>query len=439
MALAGHYVVFTFKNYSHYLPTIHLCANLCSTNNIHCTIIVDETAWDCIKTNNLIPDQLGNAIPGIELYPFQISENTNEAYISQLVGIAPQAIKNISKRKRVTGFVFETFGTHAFEQTIPFHLPHYVFFSINGLATMHRILPDIYPKLCENPPLLPDKITPPVCKQAINDIALMHWLHQRFRYSEKKRKSKKVDMMEDHSQLVRAVKTSRAVWINSFDGFETKSSLDLIRNHHQINAEICFVGPVGLHLNTVLAHPILDWLNGKPTNSVLYIAHGCYLKIKDEEVVEMEMALKKLGIPFIWSLPDNQQALLIDNSSCNEFAGSQQGIITSWAPQVSILHHNSTCAFLSHVGWNSTLEAINAGVPIIAWPLHTEQFINAAMIDAKGIGIFVEGTSRAHDTILKCDDIVDCILQVYENETCRESIRFYQAELKKAKLHFKTY
>ena len=55
-------------------------------------------------------------------------------------------------------------------------------------------------------------------------------------------------------------------------------------------------------------------------------------------------------------------------------------VVPMWAPQVQILEHPSIGAFLSHCGWNSTLESITNGVPMIAWPLYAEQKMNATML-----------------------------------------------------------
>ncbi|XP_061339680.1 UDP-glucose flavonoid 3-O-glucosyltransferase 7-like [Gastrolobium bilobum] len=65
-------------------------------------------------------------------------------------------------------------------------------------------------------------------------------------------------------------------------------------------------------------------------------------------------------------------------------------IIRGWAPQVLILDHPAIGAFLTHCGWNSTVEAVSAGVPMITWPVHDEQFYNEKLItEVRGIGVEV--------------------------------------------------
>ena len=59
----------------------------------------------------------------------------------------------------------------------------------------------------------------------------------------------------------------------------------------------------------------------------------------------------------------------------------KQGLVVpSWAPQIQVLGHSATGGFLSHCGWNSVLESVVQGVPVITWPLFAEQSLNAAMI-----------------------------------------------------------
>ncbi|KAL2480680.1 UDP-glycosyltransferase 74D1 [Abeliophyllum distichum] len=65
-------------------------------------------------------------------------------------------------------------------------------------------------------------------------------------------------------------------------------------------------------------------------------------------------------------------------------------VVRNWAPQLEILAHKSTGGFKSHCGWNSCLESITMGVPIAAWPMHSDQPLNAIFItEILKVGMFV--------------------------------------------------
>ena len=40
-------------------------------------------------------------------------------------------------------------------------------------------------------------------------------------------------------------------------------------------------------------------------------------------------------------------------------------VLKSWTPQVDVLRHRASGAFVTHFGWNSTLEGIMAGLPLL--------------------------------------------------------------------------
>ncbi|KAJ4724185.1 Glycosyltransferase [Melia azedarach] len=89
-------------------------------------------------------------------------------------------------------------------------------------------------------------------------------------------------------------------------------------------------------------------------------------------------------------------------------------VIHKWAPQVEILSHKSVSAFFSHCGWNSVLEALTRGVPIIGWPLAAEQFYNSKLLEEE-IEVCVEVARGMNFEVLK-EDMVEKI-ELVMNET----------------------
>ncbi|XP_058758829.1 probable UDP-glucosyl transferase 73B6 [Vicia villosa] len=139
----------------------------------------------------------------------------------------------------------------------------------------------------------------------------------------------------------------------------------------------------------------LSWLNLKQPNSVLYICFGSLCHFSDKQLYEIASAIEASGHQFIWVVPEKKGTA--ERNDRNEkwmpkgFEERNTGmIIRGWAPQVVILGHPSISAFLTHCGWNSTVEAVSAGVPMITWPVHDEQFYNEKLItQVRRIGVEV--------------------------------------------------
>ncbi|XP_019162472.1 PREDICTED: zeatin O-glucosyltransferase-like [Ipomoea nil] len=135
-------------------------------------------------------------------------------------------------------------------------------------------------------------------------------------------------------------------------------------------------------------HKCLAWLDKQEENSVIFVAFGSTTTLSDEQNKELAIGLAKSEQKFIWVLKegdkgdvfagDKRRAYLPEGYE-DEIAGRGM-IVRDWAPQLDILAHPSTGGFMSHCGWNSSMEAISMGVPFAAWPMHSEQPWNAVLI-----------------------------------------------------------
>nr|DAD29897.1 TPA_asm: hypothetical protein HUJ06_031365 [Nelumbo nucifera] len=113
--------------------------------------------------------------------------------------------------------------------------------------------------------------------------------------------------------------------------------------------------------------------------------------ISHSQMMELAKGLEASGKIFIWVLRSpigfnvneefRSKEWLPDGFEERMRESNQGLLIRRWAPQLEILSHNSTCAFLSHCGWNSVLESLSQGVPIIGWPLAAEQFFNSKLLE----------------------------------------------------------
>ncbi|XAR69174.1 hypothetical protein NMG60_11000663 [Bertholletia excelsa] len=142
---------------------------------------------------------------------------------------------------------------------------------------------------------------------------------------------------------------------------------------------------------------VIEWLDSKPRGSVLYVSFGSEAGPTMEEYPQLASALEESTHPFIWVIQPGSGLSNFSGSkhSSSGESGTEEGffphglaskvgdrglIIKGWAPQLLILSHGSTGGFLSHCGWNSTVEAIGLGVPFLAWPMRGDQIFNAKLV-----------------------------------------------------------
>ncbi|KAJ0974986.1 hypothetical protein J5N97_016951 [Dioscorea zingiberensis] len=121
----------------------------------------------------------------------------------------------------------------------------------------------------------------------------------------------------------------------------------------------------------------LKWLDGKEASSVVYVNFGSVTVMTNKQLVEFAWGLADSGLDFLWIIrPD-----LVRGDSAvlpQEFLTETQRrrMLASWCPQEQVLMHPAIGGFLTHGGWNSTLESICGGVPMLCWPFFAEQQTN---------------------------------------------------------------
>ncbi|KAL3838381.1 hypothetical protein ACJIZ3_022972 [Penstemon smallii] len=161
--------------------------------------------------------------------------------------------------------------------------------------------------------------------------------------------------------------------------------------------------------SSIMVHEISSWLDECEGHSVVYVCFGSQAVLTNKQMEELTLGLEKSGVKFILSYKGATKGHVGGDrygSIPDGFEARVAGtgvVIKGWAPQVLILEHKSVCAFLTHCGWNSTLESIVAGVPMLAWPMGADQFVNATLlVDQLGVAVRVcEGA----ETVLESDEL----------------------------------
>ncbi|KAM7477988.1 hypothetical protein LguiA_026201 [Lonicera macranthoides] len=158
-------------------------------------------------------------------------------------------------------------------------------------------------------------------------------------------------------------------------------------------------------------HKCLDWLDKQEPRSVIYVSFGTTISMTDEEIKELAIGLEKSEQKFLWVLRDADKGDIFEEGvrsydlpeGYEERVEGVGMVVRDWAPQLEILANASTGGFMSHCGWNSCTEAITYGVPILTWPMHSDQPRNAVLItEILGIGLFMREWEHRKEVVSAC-------------------------------------
>ncbi|KAK6925087.1 UDP-glucuronosyl/UDP-glucosyltransferase [Dillenia turbinata] len=234
------------------------------------------------------------------------------------------------------------------------------------------------------------------------------------------------------SSISQAAKLSNWILCNSSYEIDP-SAFDLIPN-------VLPIGPL-LASNVISHHAgslwpedstCLSWLDTQPTGSVVYVAFRSFTIFSKKQVEELALGLEKTGRPFLWVvMSELSYGKIVEYPEGYVERVAKFGKIVEWAPQEKVLAHPSIACFLSHCGWNSTIEALTMGVPFLCWPYFADQFHNRNYIcNVWKIGLRLD---LGEDGIILRNEIKDkigrllCDYGIRENslklkETARNSI-----------------
>ncbi|KAH7518207.1 hypothetical protein FEM48_Zijuj09G0147100 [Ziziphus jujuba var. spinosa] len=122
----------------------------------------------------------------------------------------------------------------------------------------------------------------------------------------------------------------------------------------------------------------MRWLRAKPKGSVIYVSFGSLAALEEEQMIELAWGLKGTNYYFLWIVRAQEEDKL-PNKFKEEI--SEKGLVISWCAQLEVLAHESVGCFVTHCGFNSTLEALSLGVPMVAMPQWTDQRTNAKYVE----------------------------------------------------------
>ncbi|XP_022148708.1 putative UDP-glucose glucosyltransferase [Momordica charantia] len=165
----------------------------------------------------------------------------------------------------------------------------------------------------------------------------------------------------------------------------------------------------------------LEWLDSKPPGSVVYVSFGSVVYLKQQQVDEIAHGLNNSGLPFLWVLkppPKPFHRHVVPDQILEELG--ERGKVVEWSPQERVLRHPSLGCFVTHCGWNSSVEAMSSGVPVVAFPQWGDQVTNAKfLVDVFGVGLRLS-RGAGEDRLVARDEIQSCLREAMEGPKAAE-------------------
>ncbi|KAF8015534.1 hypothetical protein BT93_H1147 [Corymbia citriodora subsp. variegata] len=260
----------------------------------------------------------------------------------------------------------------------------------------------------------------------------------------------------EYVRLASEIPTGDGILLNVWEALQVEM-LAALRNKEFLgrvaNGPIYTIGPLIRPVGPAgLGKELLEWLDKQPSESVLFVSFGSGGTMSAEQLIELAWGLELSGQRFIWVLRKPTTKSL-DGSFFNVGKGGNGDellsflpdgfkartcnmglIIPSWAPQMDILSHPSVGGFLSHCGWNSALESMVNGVPMIAWPLYAEQRLNATLLTEE-IGVAIRPRELPSKKIVGREEIeklVRMIMVEKEGHMIRARVKELKTSAEKA-------
>ncbi|KAL6174824.1 hypothetical protein ACLB2K_051469 [Fragaria x ananassa] len=394
-----HVAIVPSPGLGHLLPLVELAKRLVVHHHFRVTFFVpSDDGSNLITPYRRVLDPLPFSISSIFLPPINFNHLPKD--IKHLTRIAltmtrslpalRDSIKALAESTRLVALVVDLFGGEALDVAKEFNVLPYILYPTNAMVLwFHFELPKLdQTTSCEYRDL-PKPITLPGCVP-IEGKNLLDSVQDRTNEAYK--------VLVDVSKRY---KSAAGIMINSFVDLQPGAFRAFREQGQGLGLPPIYpVGPITTETGSTdwdANARLKYWLNEQPNESVLFISFGSGGTISREQMNELALGLEKSGVRFLWNFrcpnETSKNAAYFDDhrSSIDPSSVLPQGflhrtkdvglVVTSWVPQVLILSHGSIGGFLSHCGWNSTLESIVNGVPMIAWPLYAEQRMNAVLLD----------------------------------------------------------
>ncbi|CAN6720294.1 unnamed protein product [Malus baccata var. baccata] len=345
-----------------------------------------------------------------------------------------RALQDISKSAVVRAFIIDLVCTSAMTISKEFDIPTYYFYT-SGAAALGAFL--YFPKIHEQ------------TTQSFKDLT-----DTVIEFPGRKSPLKAIHMVEplldrddpaywDFLSFCSDLPKSKGIIVNTFEELEPPAVLHAIAEGLCVpdgpTPPVYYVGPlideekVSGNDAAAAEEDCLSWLDKQPSRSVVFLCFGSRGSLPAIQLKEIAKALEASGQRFLWVVKKppvdekTKQVVGVDDFDLEgvlpegflERTKDRGMVVKSWAPQAEVLKKESVGGFVTHCGWNSVLEAVVAGVPMIAWPLYAEQHLNRnVMATDMEIAIAVEQRDE-EDGFVSGEELERRVRELMESEEGR--------------------
>ncbi|KAK6137103.1 hypothetical protein DH2020_029156 [Rehmannia glutinosa] len=422
----------------HLIPLVEFAKRLHHHHHFSTTLII-PTDGPLSAAQNTFLSALPSAIDYILLPPVSFDDLPADVKIETRISLSitrslpslHDAVKSLHESKNLSAFVVDLFGTDGFEVAFQHKIPPYVFFCSTAMAlSLFLYLPKLDETVsCEYRDVT-EKLRIPGCIP-IHGKDLLDPVQDR-----------KNDAYKWVLHHTNKYKLAEGILVNSFKELEP-SAIEALQVKENGKPIVYPIGPLvqmGSSKSEVDGSCVcLKWLEEQPSGSVLYVSFGSGGTLSHDQIIELALGLEMSEQRFLWvvrcpnSTTSNATFFNIQNSD-DPLAYLPQGflertrgrglVVPLWAPQAKILAHESLSAFLTHCGWNSILESVVNGVPMIAWPLYAEQRMNAVMLheDVK-VALRPQVGENGLVGRVEIANVVKCLMEGEEGKSIRSRMR----------------
>ncbi|CAN0912388.1 UDP-glycosyltransferase 75C1 [Linum grandiflorum] len=164
--------------------------------------------------------------------------------------------------------------------------------------------------------------------------------------------------------------------------------------------------------NNVEKDCTLTWLDTQAVSSVVYVSFGTMAVISRRQKEEMGKGLLSSNRPFLWVMRKEYEKEGNGEEAEEMMRWSVGGKIVEWCSQGEVLSHEAVGCFVTHCGWNSTLEGMCLGVPLVAFPQWSDQMTNAKLVEDVwkiGVRVVVPEKLESEEAVVEGDEIRRCL------------------------------